>query len=210
MIWRRISKAPKLLSRIFTVVNVQKMLKIFDLFFFLKNFPFKIKIKKQQYVRRQWLMNTYKISNRYRHQWLRYDFPNWFSELGFLTEFDASKSVLEPFFASFAKIWPRNMYRSSKSRVFLPFLPGDLRWRWPVLWSHSTGNDTYKCQGHYPCRFIGFVCAWHRNCARRWCHQARKVEILTLTWPVTSSVTSRSPDSRVSLSEALDRLSGVL
>ena len=28
---------------------------------------------------------------------------------------------------------------------------------------------------HYPCRLVGFICAWHRNFARR-CHQARNVE----------------------------------
>ena len=81
------------------------------------------------------------------------------------------------FFAFFAKIWPKNMYRSSKSRKFFawPFLPGDLTWPWPLLWSSSTVNDTYKCQRHYPCRLVGFVCALHRNFARR-CHQARNVE----------------------------------
>ena len=49
------------------------------------------------------------ISGLYR------DFPNFI----FLTDFDASKSVLGSFFAFFAKIWPKNMYRSSKSRNFL-------------------------------------------------------------------------------------------
>ena len=69
-------------------------------------------------------------------------------------------------------------YRSSKSRFFFfawPFLPGDLTWPWPLLWPQSTVNDTYKCQRHYPCRLVGFVCAEHRNFARR-CHQARNVE----------------------------------
>ena len=42
------------------------------------------------------------------------DFPNLF-----LTDFDASKSVLGSFFEFFAKILPKNMYRSSKSRNFL-------------------------------------------------------------------------------------------
>ena len=71
----------------------------------------------------------------------------------------------------------KNMYRSSNSRICFawPFLPGDLTWPWPLLWSQSTVNDTYKCQRHYPCRVVGFVWACHRNFAR-WCHQARKVE----------------------------------
>ena len=57
--------------------------------------------------------------------------------------------------------WPKNMYRTSKSRIFLLdlFLPGDLRWPWPLLWSQSTVNYAYKCQRHYPCRLVGFVCA---------------------------------------------------
>ena len=113
--------------------------------------------------------------SRYLQKWLRYNIKYvknrhfsrhfgtlpWFSEFCFLTDFDASKSVLGSFFAFFAKIWPKNMYRSSKSRNFFvwPFSPGDLRWPWPVLWSQSTGNDIYRCQWHYPCRFIGFVCA---------------------------------------------------
>ena len=134
---------------------------------------------------------VYRISSRYLQKWLRYSIKHVknrhfsrhfgtlprFSEFCFLTDFDASKSVLGSFFAFFAKIWPKNIYRSSKSRkkFVCPFSPGDLRWPWPVLWSQNTGNDTYRCQWHYPCRFIGFVCAEHRNFTRR-CHQARKVE----------------------------------
>ena len=76
---------------------------------------------------------VYKISSWYLEKWLRYDIKHvknrhlsrhfgtlpWFSEFYFLTDFDASKSVLGSFFAFFAKIWPKNMYRSSKSRFFL-------------------------------------------------------------------------------------------
>ena len=46
------------------------------------------------------------------------DFTMIFLILFFLTDFDASKSVLGPFFELFAKIWPINMYRSSKSPFF--------------------------------------------------------------------------------------------
>ena len=79
----------------------------------------------------------------------------------FFDRFWSFKNVLGSFFAFFAKIWPKNMYRTSKSRNFLLdlFLPGDLRWPWPLLWSQSTVNDTYKCQRYYPCRLVGFVCA---------------------------------------------------
>ena len=75
---------------------------------------------------------VYKISSRYLQKWLRYSIKHvknrhfsrhfgtlpWFSEFCFLTDFDASNSVLGSFFAFFAKIWPKNMYRSSKSRFF--------------------------------------------------------------------------------------------
>ena len=73
---------------------------------------------------------VYKIPSRYLQKWLRYDIKHvknrhfsrhfgtlpWFSKFYFLTDFDASKSVLGSFFAFLAKIWPKNMYRSSKSR----------------------------------------------------------------------------------------------
>ena len=76
---------------------------------------------------------VYKISSRYLQKWLRYDIKHVknshfsrnfgilprFSEFCFLTDFDASKSDLGPFFAFFAKIWPKNMLRTSKSRNFL-------------------------------------------------------------------------------------------
>ena len=75
---------------------------------------------------------VHNISSRYLQKWLRYDIKHvknrhfsrhfgtlpWFSEFYFLTDFDASKSVSGPFFALFAKIWTKNMYRSSKSRIF--------------------------------------------------------------------------------------------
>ena len=75
---------------------------------------------------------VYKISSRYLQKWLRYNIKHvksrrfsrnfgtlpWFSEFCFLTDFDASKSVLGSFFAFFTKIWPKNMYRSTKSRIF--------------------------------------------------------------------------------------------
>ena len=147
---------------------------------------------------------VYKISSRYLQKWLRYNIKHvknrhfsrhfatlpWFSEFCFLTDFDASKSVLGSFFAFFVRIWPKNMYRSSKSRNFFvwPFLPGDLRWPWPLLWSQSTGNDTYRCQWHYPCRLVGFVCAILLADVTK----PEMSNILTLTWPVTSLVTPRS------------------
>ena len=85
---------------------------------------------------------VYKISSRYLQKWLRYNIEHvknrhisrhfgtlpWFSEFCFLADSEnfekqASKSVLGSLFAFFAKIWPKNMYRSFKSRnVFVwPF-----------------------------------------------------------------------------------------
>ena len=85
---------------------------------------------------------VYKISSRYLQKWLRYSIKHvknrhfsrhfgtllWFSDSCFLIDFDASKSVLGSFFAFFAKIWPKNMYRSSKSRFFC------LTFFLPVTW----------------------------------------------------------------------------
>ena len=76
---------------------------------------------------------VYIISSQYLQKWPRYDIKHvknrhfsrhfgtlqWFSRFYFLTDFDASKSVLGSFFAFFAKIWPKNMYRTSESRNFL-------------------------------------------------------------------------------------------
>ena len=150
---------------------------------------------------------VYKMSSRYLQKWLRYNIKHvknshfsrhfatlpWFSEICFLTDFDASKSVLGSFFAFFVKIWPKNMYRSSKSRIFFvwPFSPGDLRWPWPLLWSQSTGNDTYRCQWHYPCRLVALFVL---NIAILLADVTKPEmsNILTLTWPVTSLVTPRS------------------
>ena len=96
---------------------------------------------------------VYKMSSRYLQKWLRYSIKHvknrhfsrhcgtlpWFSEFYFLTDFDASKSVLGSFFAFFAKIWTINMYRSSKSRISFvwPFSPGDLRCHQCHQWPES-------------------------------------------------------------------------
>ena len=170
-----------LLSRVFNIWKISKNFQNFQRFFFLFEFFFPLKTnifnKKKTYnmleVNGWWIcvQNFKLISSKMADIWHKTcqkqalftsfrDLP-WFSEFHFLTDFDASKSVLGSFVAFFAKIWPKNMYRSSKSRFFFawPFLPGDLRWPWPLLWSKSTVNDTYKCERHYPCRFVGFVWA---------------------------------------------------
>ena len=134
--------------------NSSKFSKCSTIVFLFQNFPPQNQNfqKTGQYVRGQWLMNmcTKFQVDIFNCLWLRYDIKHdknrhfsrhfgtlpWFSEFYFLIDFDASKSVLGSFFAFYAKIWPKNMYRSSKSRIYFawPFLPGDLTWPWPLLW----------------------------------------------------------------------------
>ena len=178
MQWRRISGATKLLSRILKIFKIpQNFQNCQQFFLFFKIFPLKIKIfKKPDNILEGngwWIcvQNFKSISSKMAEIWHKTcqkqalftsfrDFTVIFRIL-FFDRFWCFKSVLGSFFAFFAKIWPKNMYRSSKSRNFFawPFLPGDLTWPWPLLWSWSTVNDTYKCQRHYPCRLVGFVCA---------------------------------------------------
>ena len=151
---------------------------------------------------------VYKISSRYLQKWLRYSMKHvknwhfsrhfgtlpWFSEFCFLTDFDALKSVLGSLFAFYAKIWPKNMYRSSKSRFFFvwPFSPGDLRWPWPVYYGHKAQemiltdvSDTIHVDS------LAFF-ALNIEILLADVTKPEKSKILTLTWPVTSSVTSGS------------------
>ena len=147
MKWRRISRATKLRFQIWKIWKISKTI------FFSKIFHLKIKIFKKLYNMLEgndWWICAYNfksISSKMaeilhktcQKQALFTSFRGStviFRKV-FLTDFDASKSVLGSFFAFFAKIWSKNMYRSSKSRNFLLdlFLPGDLRWPWPLLWS---------------------------------------------------------------------------
>ena len=141
----------------------------------------------------------YTISRRYLEKWLRYNIKHvknrhfsrhfgtvpWFSEFCVLTDFDASKSVSGSFFAFFAKIWPKNMYRSSKSlkKNVWPFhlVP------WPVLRSQSTGNDTYNVSDTIHADSLALF-ALNIEILLADVTKPEKSKILTLTWPVTSSV----------------------
>ena len=58
-------------------------------------------------------------------------------EFYFLTDFDTSKSVLGSFFAFFAKIWPKSMYCTSKSRNSLLDLFYLVTWDDLDLYYHS-------------------------------------------------------------------------
>ena len=123
------------------------------------------------------------ISGLYR------DFPNFC----FLTDFDASKSVLESFFAFFAKIWPKNMYRSFKSRNFLFDLFHLVTWDdLDLYYGHKAQemiltdvSDTIHADS---------LALFALNIEILLADVAKpeKSKILTLTWPVTSSVTSGS------------------
>ena len=130
-----------------------KIFKIFDNFFFFKISSLKIKIFKKPDSLLEgngwWIcvQNFKSISSKMAEIWhitcqkqaLFTSFRDFIVifRLLFLTDFDASKSVLGSFFAFFEKIWPKNMYRSSKLwKCFAwPFLPGDLTCPWPLLWS---------------------------------------------------------------------------
>ena len=150
---------------------------------------------------------VYKISSRYLQKWMRYSKEHvknrhfsrhfgtlpWFSEFCFWTDFDASKSVLGSFFAFFAKIWPKNMYRSSKSRFFLFDLFHLMTWYdLDLYYGHKAQeiiltdvSDTIHA---------GSLALFALNIEILLADVTKpeKSKILTLTWPVTSSVTSGS------------------
>ena len=155
-----------------------KNYKIFNIFFFFfKNFPFKIKIFKKPYNMLEgngWCIcaqNFKSISSKLAEIWHKTcQKQPLFTSFRDLTEifrillfdrFWRFKKCFRAIFRVLSENLTKNMYRTSKLRNFLLdlFLSGDLRWPWPLLWSQSTVNDTYKCQRHYPCRLVGFVCA---------------------------------------------------
>ena len=109
--------------------------KIVNIFFFFKMFPLRIKIFKKPYYMLEgngwWIcaQNFKSISSKMAEIWHKTcqkqalftsfrDFTEIFRIVLF-SDFDASKSVLGYFFAFLAKIWPKNMYRTSQSRNFL-------------------------------------------------------------------------------------------
>ena len=141
---------------------------------------------------KKWLRYSIKhVKNRHfsRH----FGTSPWFSEFCFLTDFDASKSVLGSFFAFFAKIWPINMYRSSKSRFFLFALFNLVAWDdLDLYYGHKAQemiltdvSDTIHADS-----LALFVLNIEILLAD--VTKPEKSKILTLTWPVTSSVTSGS------------------
>ena len=116
-----------------------------------------------------------------------------FRILFFLTDFDASKSVLGSFFAFFAKIWPKNMCRSSNHDVFLFDLFHLVTWDdLDLYYGHKAQemiltdvSDTIHADSLA-------LFALNIEILLADVTKPEKSKILTLTWPVTSSVTSAS------------------
>ena len=121
--------------------------------------------------------------------WLHDCMIFWF----FFTDFDASKSALGSFFTFFAKIWPKNMYRSSKSRFFLFDLFHLVTW---------DDLDLYYCHKAQELILTDVSDTIHADSLALFAlnieilladvTKPEKPKILTLTWPVTSSVTAGS------------------
>ena len=170
MKWRRISGATKLLSPIFKILKIPQNFQNFrQFFFFFKIFPLKIIMFKKTDNMLEgngwWIcvQNFKSISSKMAEIWHKTC-----QKQALFTSFrDFTVIFLILFFDRFwcfkkcVRVIFRVLFRVSKSRIFFawPFLPGDLTWPWPLLWSWSTVNDTYKCQRHNPCRLVGFVCA---------------------------------------------------
>ena len=113
------------------------------------------------------------------------DFPNFF-----LTDFDASKSVLRSFFAFFAKIWPKNMYRSSKSRNFLFDLFHLVTWDDLDLYYDHKAQEMILTDVSDTIHADSLALfALNIEILLADVTKPEKSKILTLTWSVTSSVT---------------------
>ena len=179
MKWGRISRATKLLSLIFKILKIPKNFQNFQHFFFLfKIFPLKIKIFKKPYNMLEgngwWIcvQNFKSISSKMVEIWHKTcqkrplftsfrDFTVIFLILFFDRIWRFEKCFRVIFRVLCEKNWPKNMYRTSKSRNFLHDLfylvtRDDLDLYYG---QRSSVNGAYKCQRHYPCRLVGFVCA---------------------------------------------------
>ena len=103
-----------------------------------------------------------------------------------------SKSVLGSFFAFLTKNWPKNIITPPKPHIFiLTFTwPSDIEWHWPWICSPKALANAKKCPRHDTCRCIGFF-PFHTALVCDKSRYSKSSNILTLTWPVTSSVTPR-------------------
>ena len=117
----------------------------------------------------------------------------WFSEFCFLTDFDASKSILGSFFAFFAKIWPKNMYRSSKPRIFLFDVFHLVTWDDLDLYYGNKAQEMILTDVSDTMHADSLALfALNIEILLADVTKPEKSKILTLTWPVTSSVASGS------------------
>ena len=147
------------------------------------------------------------MSSGYLHKWLRYNIKHvknrhfsrhfatlpCFSEFCFLTDFDASKSVLGSFFAFFAKIWLKNMYRSSKSWFFLFDLFHLVTWDdLDLYYGHKAQEMILTDVSDTTHADSLALFALNIEILLTDVTKPEKSKNLTLTWPVTSSVTSES------------------
>ena len=152
MKWRRISGATNLLSQILKISKIPQNFQNIRQFFSLSKFTpskskFSTKMDNMLEGNGWWIcvQNFKSISSKMAEIWHKTcqkqalftsfrDFTVIFRIL-FFYRFWCFKKCFRIIFAFFAKIWPKNMYRSSKSRTIFAwtFLPGDLTWPWPLL-----------------------------------------------------------------------------
>ena len=143
-IWRRISRATKLISRICQIWKFPKeMKKNLKFVYFRNNFPLKTKFSKKacnMLDGNGWwvcVQNFKSISSKMAELWHKIcrktaKFPH-YRYFYFLTDFDFSKSVFWSFFVFLAKTWPKNIYCSAISRFFLEDVDLFYRMTWDDL-----------------------------------------------------------------------------
>ena len=104
-----------------------------------------------------------------------------------------SKSVLGLFFALFPKIWPKNMYRSPKTRCFLFDLFHLVTWDdFHLYYGHKTQEMILTDVSNTIHAGSLALFALSIDILLADVTKPQKSKILPLTWPVTSSVTSGS------------------
>ena len=111
----------------------------------------------------------------------------------FFDRFWRFKSVLGSFFAFFAKIWPKNMYCSSKSRNYLFDLFHLVTWDYLDLYYGHKAQEMILTDVSDTIHADSLALfAFNIEILLADVTKPEKSKTLTLTWPVTSSVTSGS------------------
>ena len=160
-IWRRISRATKLLSRIFQILKIPRknIIKNPQNFIFLKHFPLKTKFSKKArnlLDGNGWWICVYNfksISSKIAELWHKTCLkqPNFFifDIFIFWTILIFQKVFLGHFSCSLRKVDLKTCI-AVYITFFLggwPFLPDDLRWPWPVIcsiWMLKTAWDGHR------------------------------------------------------------------